>query len=70
LKNAASTVPPDTIQILHDLFIRFGREITTIGGEKGLQGIQKGLFGLLDSSSAARRKKAVQCLGKIFADPC
>jgi hypothetical protein len=61
--NASNTVSPDTIQILHDLFLRFGKEITAIGGEKGLHELQKGLFGLLDSSSAARRKKAVLCLG-------
>ena len=58
-----NTVSPDTIQILHDLFLRFGSEIATIGGEQGLAEVQKGLFGLLDSSSAARRKKAVLSLG-------
>jgi hypothetical protein len=58
-----NTISPDTIQILHDLLVRFGREITVVGGEKGLQDLQKGLFGLLESSSAARRKKAVLCLG-------
>lgn len=56
-------ISPDTIQILHDLFIRFGREIAAVGGAKGLHELQKGLFGLLESSSAARRKKAVLCLG-------
>jgi hypothetical protein len=62
-RNAPNNIEPDTIQIFHDLFTRFGKEITVIAGEKGLSDLQTGLFHLLSSSSAARRKKAVLALG-------
>ena len=68
-KTARNTVSPDTIQIIHDLLLRFGKEIAAIGGEKGLHELHKGLFNLLESSSAARRKKAVQCLGMLIPNP-
>jgi hypothetical protein len=61
--NAKNTVDPDIIHIIHDLFLRFGKEMVTMGGDRALHDIQKGLIGFLESSSAARRKKAVLCLG-------